>query len=179
MEDVIAPDPMSRTRVVASGLASALLSFFVVHAAGCGTDAVGVDECRDIEEARCEAGKYCGLVDDVDTCKRFYRDQCLHGLAAGERPGAPRVRDCVEAIQAAGECAKNGAKTVADCAAFPTKTYHTEICDVVTEPEGAQACEFLYKPVEVPDATPDVSPDTTPDAAGDAPDTDAADAAPE
>lgn len=162
-------------RALTAGAAAALAAFFVVHASGCGTDAVGVEECRDIEEARCEAAQYCGLVasDEVDQCKRFYRDQCLHGMAAGERPGAPRVKKCVTTIRLAGECAKAGGKTLADCAAqglTPSeKTYHTEACEIVQEPEGAAECEFLYKPVEVPDATPDADTDAGSDASSDAP----------
>ena len=62
-------------RALTAGAASALTAFLVVHASGCGTDAIAVDECRDIENARCEAGKFCGFVDDVEQCKRFYR--CL------------------------------------------------------------------------------------------------------
>jgi hypothetical protein len=160
------PTPL---RALTAGVASAALAFFVVHASGCGTDAVGVEECRDIESARCEAGKYCGLVDDVDECKRFYRDQCLHGMAAGERPGAPRVKECVATIRAAGACAKVGAKVLTECVAqgLPApsqKTYHVDACKIVEQPEGTAECDFLYKPVEVPDASPDVEPDATPDA---------------
>ncbi|MBK7581814.1 MAG: hypothetical protein IPI67_16600 [Myxococcales bacterium] len=161
---------MMLLRALAAGVTSAITAFLVVHASGCGTDAVGLEECRDIETARCEAGKFCGLVDDVDQCKRFYRDQCLHGLAAGERPGAPLVKECVATIRAAGACAKAGYTTLAECAADPTlslpsqKTYHTTSCDIVKEPEGAEECEFLYKPVELPDATPDAELDAGTDA---------------
>ncbi|MBI3201216.1 MAG: hypothetical protein HYZ29_06695 [Myxococcales bacterium] len=160
---------MISLRVLATGAASALAAFFVVHASGCGTDAVAVDECRDIENARCEAGKFCGFVDDVDECKRFYRDQCLHGMAVGERPGTLRVKECVATLRAAGECAKAGAKTLAECVtqglpAPSQKTYHTDTCDIVQEPEGVEECDFLSKPVEVPDASPDVQTEAAADA---------------
>lgn len=167
---VIAPPTMIPLRALTAGAASALAAFFVVHASGCGTDAVGVEDCRDIESARCEAGKFCGLVDDVDQCKRFYRDQCLHGMAVGERPGAPRIKECVATIQKAGECAKAGATTLAECAVQPSqKTYHTESCDIVKEPEGTEECEFLFKPVEVPDAAPEAESDAGNEASSDAP----------
>lgn len=160
-------------RALTAGALSLLAAFFVVHASGCGTEAVGVEECRDIEDARCEAGKFCGLVEDVDVCKRFYRDQCLHGVASGERPGAPRVKECVKAIQRAGDCAKAGHKTLAECAVaqgspVSEKTYHTEPCKIVEEPEGTTECDFLYKPVEVPDAAPETSNDAGGEASTDA-----------
>ncbi len=136
-------------------------TFMVVHSTGCGTDAVGVDECRDIESARCEAGAFCGLVEDVEQCKRFYRDQCLHGLANGDRPGSPQVKACIATIRAAGECAKAGVEDVASCTpALPSLTIHNKVCDVVLRPEGAVKCEFLAQPVEFPDAAPDVAADT-------------------
>lgn len=146
-------------------------AFLVVNAAGCGTDAVGVDECRDIEQARCEAGAACGIVDDVDECKRFYRDQCLHGFSNGERPGAPQMKACLQTIKLAGECAKAGIENLADCPApAPTaKTVHTKVCDVILTPQGAQECDFLAEPVEVPDAAVESAPPdaTTGDAPGD------------
>ncbi len=112
-------------------------SFWCSSAAGCGTDAVGVDECRDIEEARCEAAQFCDIVDDVDACKRFYRDQCLHGLANGEQPGAPDVKKLRgEPSRTPVECAKNGVENLADCDPKPSgKTALTKVCDVVLTPE--------------------------------------------
>ena len=149
---------MGVSRPLAALAASFVYSFLVFHAAGCGTDAVGVDECRDIEEARCEAAQFCGIVDDVDQCKRFYRDQCLHGLAKGEQPGAPQVKSCVSSIQAAGSCAKNGVTELSSCDPKPSdKTALTKVCDVVLNPEKIAECEFLAVPVELPDAAPDTS----------------------
>jgi hypothetical protein len=166
---MVPPLQMIPLRALTAGAASALAAFFVVHASGCGTDAVAVDECRDVENARCEAGKFCGFVDDVDECKRFYRDQCLHGMAVGERPGTLKVKECIATIRAAGACAKAGAKTLTGCVAqgLPapsTQTYHSDTCDVVQEPEGTKECEFLAKPVEVPDASPDVQSEAAADA---------------
>jgi len=168
---MIAPRAMIPLRASTAGVASALAVFLVVHASGCGTDAVGVEECRDIENARCEAAQYCGLVEsgDVEACKRFYRDQCLHGMAAGERPGAPRVKECVNTIRLAGECAKAGAKTLAECKVTPSAgTVHTEVCKIVEEPEGTKECEFLYKPVEIPDAAPEAEAEAQSEASTDA-----------
>src|SRR5688572_30918766 len=59
-------------------------------AGGCTSGAVAIAQCREIEYARCEAAVPCGVVTDVDECKRFYRDQCLHGIAG---PAAPTTSD--------------------------------------------------------------------------------------
>jgi hypothetical protein len=119
---------MLRFDVVAPALAGYLLAFAAVSGTGCGTDAKDVDECRDIEQARCEAAKPCGLVDDVDACKRFYRDHCLHGMVV-ESPGQAQVDACVEAIQEAGEAME---------------------CDTVLYPERTAQCSFLA-PSDPPD----------------------------
>jgi hypothetical protein len=158
---------MRSLRPLSAGLFAAVIAFLVVHASGCGTDAVGVDECRDIEYARCAAARYCGLIDNtdsaVDACKRFYRDQCLHGLASGERPGGPKVKDCVAVINTAAQCAKNGQDVIgssdpSQCDLSKLRsplTTLTDTCDIVRQPEQVQACEFLAEPVQVPDASPD------------------------
>ncbi len=56
-------------------LFSANLTFFAMTAGGCGTDAIGVDDCRRIELARCAAAETCGLISDLGQCQSFYRDQ--------------------------------------------------------------------------------------------------------
>src|SRR5579863_3894616 len=79
-----------------------------VATSGCGTGAVDVDGCRQIEEARCRQAPVCGIRLDepyftsgtsVDACVRFYDDACLHGLAVSD-PGPSAVSACVAAIQA-------------------------------------------------------------------------------
>jgi hypothetical protein len=117
---------------------------------GCGPEPVGVDDCRAIESARCEAAVSCGLVNDADECTRFYRDHCLHGLAAPETPGGAAVTDCVEAIQRAGQCAEDDAEqSIADCLdgdqqITPLKGADLDnVCDVVRTPEQTRQCAFL------------------------------------
>ncbi len=82
--------------------------FAVVLYAACGRDATGIDECRQIENARCEAAPNCPAIDlnvppyatnSVDGCKAFYQDACLHGLQVSD-PGAPAITACVNAIKA-------------------------------------------------------------------------------
>src|SRR5512139_1038330 len=86
-------------------------------ASGCDTKAVGIDECRTIEQARCVAARSCGLGIDSDgtqeECERYARDNCMHGLA-GAVPKASELDRCVTLISAAGACAtKKGGKTLA------------------------------------------------------------------
>lgn len=114
---------------------------------GCGTDAVGIDDCRDIERARCEAASHCGRIDDVEECQRFYRDQCLHGLSV-ESPGAIAVERCVDVIRKAGECARDNGGTDAaidDCDPEPSSdTVDVDTaCDLVLFPERSAECSFL------------------------------------
>src|SRR5262245_32926723 len=105
-------------------------------AAGCGTDAVGVEPCRQIEEARCLHGPNCNVdmskpvhrdapTTDIDACTRFYRDACLHGLSTPNDPGAVAVKACVDAI-------------------------NTGDCNVVLHPETHPSCAFLVPPPPPP-----------------------------
>ena len=119
---------------------------------GCGADAVGVDDCRKIENARCEAASHCGdrfSITDVDECQRFYRNHCLHGLATGKSPGAGQVSACVRIIQAASSCAaQNSPTTPLGACADPTLASETnpalvDVCKVVESPELAAECAFL------------------------------------
>jgi hypothetical protein len=86
----------------------------VLAVVACGTDAVGVEACRQIEEARCKMAPNCGVDltkpvhrdsprTDIDACIRFYRDQCLHGLTTPSDPGQVAVTQCVDAINQ-GDC---------------------------------------------------------------------------
>jgi hypothetical protein len=130
----------------------------------CGTDAVGVDDCRKIESARCEAAVHCeGSFDvaDVDACKRYYRDHCLHGLRIADRPGSPVLNRCVVAINAAGDCAAEDADMmVAACANKDPKrlvdqpdTSLESVCDLIEFPERTAECSFLAPEPEPPPAT--------------------------
>lgn len=138
---------MSVLSVTCCALLSAVCAFTLVSAAGCGTDAKGVDDCRDIEQARCDAAQHCGIVSDVAECQRFYRDQCLHGLQVAS-PGSVKVKACVATIRAAGVCAATDeGNDVALASCDPAVTSDapgaTTACDVVKEPEKAAECSFL------------------------------------
>jgi hypothetical protein len=143
---------MSHFRSLSAILLSALTSFSLVTAS-CGTNAVGVDECRDVERARCRAGDPCGIIDDVAACERYYRDHCLHGLAT-KPPSNAVVGACVQVINDAGQCASADPETkLADCdPVFATRRRGLleTACDVVAHPEFTPECSFLLDtpPVE-------------------------------
>lgn len=130
------------TIVLTSALAGAL------GGSGCGTEAVGTDACRKIEQARCrKAAASCpelGLRGSVglEECVQYARDRCLHGLGVAD-PGPPAVDACIAAIEQAS-------------------------CEVVAAPEAAPACAFL-RPLPPPvDAGVDVPTEdaSDPDGAG-------------
>ncbi|MEP7120157.1 MAG: hypothetical protein ABJE95_04565 [Byssovorax sp.] len=111
------PRPLAGLLLSASLAAGALLT--LLAPTSCGSDAVGIDECRTIETARCEAATACGFTPEkVESCTSFYRDECLHGVenADAGAPAATAVEACVAAVNATAACAKAGAKTVAGCA---------------------------------------------------------------
>jgi hypothetical protein len=132
----------------------ALLLGGAVLANGCGTGAVDVDGCRQIEEARCRQAPACGISLDelnftsgtsVDACVRFYDDACLHGLAVGD-PGPTAVGACVAAIEA--------------------DTMAKDKCSVVKAPQtDVPACGWLL-PASAADAS-DAPSEATVDAAAD------------
>ncbi len=124
-----------------------LVAGLLLAGPGCDPEPVGVSACRDIEQTRCEAARACGTVDDVDACKRFYRDQCLHGLPTDEVPDG--VSRCVEAISDAGACAEDQGIDAdpSDCESRRLQTASgrrvDNVCELVEAPETLRACEFL------------------------------------
>jgi len=109
-------------------------------ASGCGTSAIGVNDCKQVEEARCNAAAKCSAIQltppystsgsSVDACIRFYDTACLHGLA-GIVPSASQLQACLSLIKTGG-------------------------CTVVAEPWNAKdtSCSWLIPP-NVPEASPD------------------------
>lgn len=123
-------------------------------ALSCGTDAVAVDACRQIETARCKLAPACGMPSfDVAGCTRFYRDECLVGIAnASDGGGSTDPAACITALQG---CAAGDASTAPGC---PGQALHpgakclnglVEIpsptaCDIVLHcPEVLEACHFV------------------------------------
>jgi len=137
---------------------TALLFTLLGATAGCGTDAKGVDACREIEKERCRQAPACPNAfrvhseEDVEACIRFYRDQCLHGTATVD-PGKPALDACLQTIRRAGDCARSGAATLAECSApVSSSTTLQTACEVLVSPEKTAECSFLV-PVEPPPAT--------------------------
>jgi hypothetical protein len=144
----------ARLRQVCIGVL-ATLAAFGVSGTGCGTAAVGIDACRDIETARCEAAQHCGRVDDVEACQRYYRDHCLHGLAEGVEPPTPdQVDACVKVIERAGQCAKDDRAARLDTCdqVVSDDPRGAELaCQIVLLPEWATECAFLGPRGDLPD----------------------------
>jgi hypothetical protein len=118
-------------------------SFALVSSPGCGTDAHGIEDCREIEQARCEEAVPCGIITDEPRCKTFYRDHCLHGLP-GAQPQQATIDACVTAIRALGACAREGGAQ-AELASCPAVKTHDAslVCEVIQFPERAYDCSFL------------------------------------
>jgi len=122
---------------------------------GCGTDAVGVDACRRIETARCEAAVACGYTaDQVTTCKDFYRDQCLHGLQNNEwEPSTADVDACVAAIGQVRVCAERQAASMAECAEAPLApgvdgSALTPCAILTDQAHRLDKCDFVVMPAD-------------------------------
>ncbi len=137
---------MSVLSVSCCALLSAICAVVLVNASGCGTDAKGVDDCRDIQNATCVAAKSCGTISDVDACKRYYRDDCLHGLPVAS-PGSTQVKACIAAITNAGTCASQAEAgsdpPLSQCTSTIDTSSATTACDIVRQPELATDCAFL------------------------------------
>ena len=131
------------------------LAVIAAGVVGCGTDAVGVSDCRAIERARCQAAASCGYP-TVDECQRLQRDRCLHGVEPEEVAPA-QVDACVRDIQAAGTCAAAlGPGASADACMPPIATVAPArtACDVVLSPEVAASCTFLVPSAQPPQPPP-------------------------
>jgi hypothetical protein len=138
---------MKGFRASASASIVASLACALLTAPGCGTDAQGIDDCRSVEQARCAAAANCpaadgagSVVDDVGSCQRFYRDQCLHGTTTGS-PGAPAVDACVRAIRDAGKCAAATVEEADSVCVAPVNVGNA--CEAILNPERLRECQFL------------------------------------
>lgn len=134
----------------------------LLSAVACDTDAKGIDDCRDMENARCVAAQSCDYGVDseakLEVCRRFARDNCLHGLSTGVEPKRGEVDGCLRVIQGAGECArKTGGDTSSiDCADIGETQREVTVCEVVEDPTLAFKCAWLLEdPPEPPDPDPD------------------------
>jgi hypothetical protein len=136
--EVRAPQGICRKRARLSSIAL-FCSVFLMCA--CSTDAVGVNECRDVEYARCEASVACGVIkeEEVEECKRFYRDHCLHGMKGDEVPSADEHKECIELIEDAGKAAR--ASLGMGGAGEPDES----ACKIIAAPWKSDECEYLVR----------------------------------
>lgn len=107
----------------------------------CNTKAVAIQECREIEYARCEASVPCGVIeeDEVEECKRFYREQCLHGIAGPTAPTAEEQKSCLNTI----DKAKKVATLNSALGGAPQEKELTVACGVISRPWLVSACDYL------------------------------------
>ncbi len=124
----------------------------------CGTNAIGVDACRRVEEARCKRAEGCGVSlaspphvgapgTDVDACIAYYRDACLHGLVRVAEPSTVEVNACVTRIES-GTCEATVTPTLApECAWLGT-----ELGDAAADAEASAAVD-----ASTDDASPEAS----------------------
>lgn len=132
-------------------LLAALISLLSVSLPlSCSTGAVAVQECREIENLRCEVSEACGTVDDVAACQRFYDGHCLHGIEGPKKPSADELDRCLDAIDGAGRCAKDDPETkVDDCKRIsdPSRVSgaraFADVCDFIGRPWALEDCGFL------------------------------------
>jgi hypothetical protein len=148
----------------------------IVTAQGCDNGAVGVEACRAIESKKCEVIVGCPgstVVDEggVSSCKTFYRDQCLFGIADKVDPDPVQLERCLAAIDALASCKE--APTLADCAAAPAVSCprtadgvtfegwclsqtpsDQSACGILLKTEHLDACAFLRPPTSPGTANP-------------------------
>jgi hypothetical protein len=109
-----------------------------IAVASCGTSAAGIDDCREIESARCNMAHVCDPSFDAGACLAFYHDECLVGFQnEGIDGGEPDPTACVSAqTDNLFACGDAGAD-----AGPPT------LCDVLMVcPELLAACAFIATP---------------------------------
>lgn len=153
-----------------SRLLGAALGVLAVAAAAlvpaCSNDAVGIEACRAIESARCDAALACegdspsfGIAteEQVENCKTFYIDHCLVGIEnTADDDISPDTSDaCVAAIQAVHACQLEENKDLAACNMPPDDDGNVEPvgliadadittpCEAIKHPEQLKACKFV------------------------------------
>ncbi len=143
---------MRRPRLVFFAIVGALAAL-----AACGNGAIGVDDCRTIEDALCQRADALGCspmndlppsTDSLSACTRFYSIACLHGLETTATYTKEQVTTCVDAI--------NAIKT-------------PRLCSVIESPQTAPdaACAWLIPPEAGADAGDAATADAATDASAD------------
>ena len=132
-----------------SKLYSAFVILSLASTFGCGTTATNIDECRDIEYARCEQAVYCGYEASVSSCQSYYKDHCLHGLPSGSDRTSTQVEQCTSDIAKAGACAQTDSDaSAASCGLAVIVTEPPTVCQVIKTPSQLKSCSFLIVPAD-------------------------------
>ena len=148
-------------RRAAAGLGLTVFALASAVGFGCSTDAVGIDACRTIESARCEAAPSCegddtsfGIAteEQVRNCKVFYNDHCLLGLENdAAEPDPDDVTKCEAAIQNVAACKTSRVASMADCQDKKGKAVEMvdaaaaqlTPCEAIKAPEKIKVCKFI------------------------------------
>jgi hypothetical protein len=162
-------------RLLARLLVAAMAAALPVALAltSCGTDAVGVTACQQIELARCQLAPSCTPGFDVTRCELFYRDECENGIQNADAGGnlTTQAAPCVAALKA--EVACIDAEDSGACqTAVPSGTLCQETdaaataCSVILScPEVLAACAYLATPIVDAGVDADADTDDAADAA--------------
>lgn len=151
----MAREPRAR-RVLLLGCGTLLIAASAGLFAGCGTDAVGIEACRSIEQARCEVAPVCesspdrlGVPEDrVENCVLYYRDACRVGLENTEATEVDQAQidACVASIQALGACHQAGGLAAGSCDGVELVADADPLsspCAVLKTPEKLRSCAFI------------------------------------
>lgn len=161
----MAREPRAR-RVLLLGCGTLLVAASAGLSAGCGTDAVGVEACRSIEQVRCEVAPVCesspdrlGVPEDrVENCILYYRDACRVGLENTEATEVDQAQidACVASIQALGACQRAGGLAAGSCDGVELVADADPLsspCAVLKTPEKLRSCAFIQLPPKESGAT--------------------------
>lgn len=125
---------------------------------GCPGDGTAVEQCREIQSLRCDLSPVCtgdSSEDAVESCKIFYRDQCLHGVENVEAaPSGTEQEACLGALRAVAACVSAGTSP-ADCNVDLIAGDPPALCEVLVGSRVAalSACAFAALPIEKPAAS--------------------------
>lgn len=134
-----------------------VVPFSVWLVPGCGTDAVGIEACRQVEAARCDIAPTCAGFDgspnlktdeQVKNCREFYSDHCLLGLENTKADvGQAEIDACVKALKQTSKCEAPKASEMGACGVALRDNVDPTVkpCEVLQNPHWLEACKWLDK----------------------------------
>ena len=147
----------SPRRVVAALTLAVALSPWAMQMAACGSDAVGIEACKDIEQKRCELAPKCygqkgapriKTEVQVDNCVTYYKDHCLVGIenTTDIKDIDGKTKACTTALTKAVACHTGGALTMVDCPDVAVDDPTLTPCAAFASPEHLADCAFIETP---------------------------------